>query len=172
MKRKIKKTIFILLLFTIFILYLIEKSKIKYGNNIESIKEIIISKTSSDLDFTIFEIKDIGLYRVAGFVCEEMNSYNGIAVFQRDFNKNYHLKDFKISHTDRDIVTFTTIIDNEVYTVVLSNNKKLEKIKIENGSFTDNIHVNGNPSLSFWKEPHGITSSEFSYYSKDGKIIQ
>lgn len=152
-----------------------------YGNDLESIEKIISKQDSVMAEVSVFDVKDIEDYRVAGFFDIDSSIEDAVmdvAVFQKNKDGNYvflglgrrfgaleryHILYFRLNDY---------IVDKPILHVFVSNNPKLAKVEyIIYGGNSYYADVEKNPSITFLEFPGYAGSAEYNYYDSNGKMI-
>lgn len=173
-----KKTIlFMVILLLVFALYGWLSNKQKYyGNDTDDIKNTIMAKTGIESDVSIFDMTDIGHYRLAGFINGDYDSDKmGYVTFKKEYPNNYIFERIYVTNQYGDgVEAYVSSLDDKNFSVIIGNNAKFAQVKriIADGD-TDIVNISHNPSLTLMQEPKfANTSIAFYFYDEYGNELE
>lgn len=154
-----------------------------YGNDIESIQKTITRIYKSKVKVAVFDIKYIGAYKIAGFLQgdSDIDQKIGYVVFKADKRGNYVYKTCsrrEVTLRNGTFFDYWFADDNPStnYYVIVSNNQRLAKVKIDTTDNLNNKHelhedIKYNPSITLIKIPKNNISNSYYFYDVNGNDI-
>jgi len=145
-----------------------------YGNNLESIKKMILTIESyENTSIEILEIKDFGNDRIVGFLSDETPAY---IEFSKNDAGNYCFV-YTEMYTNNSFSTFIiNFSDNDSIAAVIKNRyNDIAKLELSVNSQVIEQEFNTNQDSVTWIElPHCSTSNcryDYRYYDINGVLI-